>query len=223
VIAVVDLCKTFHSGRGTVRALENITLEVQKGESFIIAGKSGSGKTTLLNCIGGLEKPERGTVRCAGVDINRLSRKALSHFQRKRIGFVFQSGSLLSYLTVRENLAFPLALNGVGRKQRQKRVAELLDIIELPQLGSALPHELSGGETQRVAFARAIAHAPDILLGDEPTASLDTATGRRLIRLMVSLSRRQHCTLVIASHDPEVIQMADRRLHLKDGRKESHP
>lgn len=223
MIDVVDLCKTFHSGRGTVSALEGITFEVQKGESFIIAGKSGSGKTTLLNCIGGLEKPDRGTIRCAGIDINRLSRKALSRFQRERIGFVFQSGSLLSYLTVRENLAFPLALNGVEGMRTKKRVKELLEIIELPELGSALPHELSGGETQRVAFARAIAHTPDILLADEPTASLDTATGRRLIRLMVSLSRQQHCTLVIASHDLEVIRMADQRFHLKDGRKETRP
>ncbi len=223
MIDVVDLSKTYQSGRGAVSALEGITLEVQKGESFIIAGKSGSGKTTLLNCIGGLEKPDRGTIRCAGVDINRLSRKALSQFQRQRIGFVFQSGSLLSYLTVRENLAFPLALNGFGRKRSEKRVEELLEIIELPELGSELPHELSGGETQRVAFARAIAHTPGILLADEPTASLDTATGQRLIRLMVSLSRRQQCTLVIASHDPEVIRMADQRFHLKDGRKEIHP
>jgi putative ABC transport system ATP-binding protein len=116
-----------------------------------------------------------------------------------------------------------LALNGVGRVQRRKRVEELLESIELPELGSALPHELSGGETQRVAFARAIAHTSDILLADEPTASLDTATGQRLIRLMVSLSRRQQCTLVIASHDPEVIRMADQRFHLKDGRKETRP
>ena len=223
MIDVVELCKTYHSGRRTVSALESITFGVQKGESFIIVGKSGSGKTTLLNCIGGLEKPDRGTVRCAGFDINRLSRKELSRFRRERIGFVFQSGNLLSYLTVRENLVFPLALNGVNRIQTQKRVKELLEIIELPELGSALPHELSGGETQRVAFARAIAHTPNILLADEPTASLDTATGQRLVRLMVSLSRRQHCTLVIASHDPEVIHMADHRFKLKDGRKETRP
>lgn len=223
MIDVVDLCKTYHSGRGTVSALMGITFEVQRGESFIIAGKSGSGKTTLLNCIGGLEKPDKGTILCTGIDINRLSRKALARFQRKRIGFVFQSSNLLSYLTVRENLSFPLALNGVDGTRTKKRVEELLEIIDLPNLGSALPHELSGGETQRVAFARAIAHAPDILLADEPTASLDSATGRRLVQLMVSLSRRQHCTLVIASHDPEVIHMADHRFDLKDGKKETHP
>ncbi len=221
MIEVVDLCKSYRSGRGTVSALKGITFDVQKAENFIIAGKSGSGKTTLLNCIGGLEKPDRGTIRCAGIDINRLSRRSLSRFQRERIGFVFQSGNLLSYLTVRENLSFPLALNGVDGVRAENRVAELLESIELPQMGTALPRELSGGETQRVAFARAIAHAPDILLADEPTASLDSASGRGLVRRMLFLSRRQQCTLVIASHDPEVIHMADHQIHLKDGRKET--
>jgi len=223
VIEVVDLHKRYQSGRRMVTALEGLSFSVQTGESYIIAGKSGSGKTTLLNCVGGLEKPDQGLIRCDGTDIHRLSRRALARFQRERVGFVFQSGNLLSYLTVRENLAFPLALNGVNGLQRKKRIQELLESVELPGLGSALPSELSGGETQRVAFARAIAHNPAILLADEPTASLDSATGRRLIGLMVSLSRQQQCTLVAASHDPEVIRMADHRFQLKDGRKEIRP
>jgi len=223
VIEVVDLHKRYQSGRRMVTALEGISFAVQTGESYIIAGKSGSGKTTLLNCVGGLEKPDQGQVRCDGTDIHRLSRRALARFQRERVGFVFQSGNLLSYLTVRENLAFPLALKGINGLRRKKRIQELLERIELPRLGSALPSELSGGETQRVAFARAIAHNPAILLADEPTASLDSITGRRLIGLMVSLSRQQQCTLVAASHDPEVIRMADHRFQLKDGRKETRP
>ncbi len=223
MIEVKALCKTFTSGRGKVTALENISFEVKAGENFVISGKSGSGKTTLLNCIGGLERPDRGSVLSDGVDINGLPRSDLAHFQRKQVGFLFQQGNLLSYLTVSENLALPLALNGIDGSRRRDRINELLNAIELPDLGSALPRELSGGETQRVAFARAIAHAPRILLADEPTASLDSATGRHLIQLMVSLGRHQQCTLLIASHDPEVIRAADHRLALKDGRKENHP
>lgn len=224
MIEVVDLCKTYTSGRGKVSALDGITFEVEKGETFIIAGISGSGKTTLLNCIGGLEKPTRGMIKCAGIDINRLSRRALSLFQRERIGFVFQSGNLLSHLTIAENLEIPLALNGSNSRLRKKRIEELLEMIGLPPaLGSALPRELSGGETQRVALARAIAHAPQILLADEPTANLDSVTGRGIIQLMVSLSRRDRCTLVVASHDPEVIRAGNHRFRLKDGRKETSP
>jgi putative ABC transport system ATP-binding protein len=221
VIEVVDLCKSYQSGRRTLTALENISFKVAQGESFVVAGKSGSGKTTLLNCIGGLERPDRGTILCDGLEINHLSRSALSRFQRERIGFVFQRGNLLSFLTVRENLSFPLALNGVNGKQREMRIEALLESIGLPELGAALPGELSGGETQRVAFARAIAHRPTLLLADEPTASLDSATGRRLIGLMFSLCRQQQCTLVTASHDPEVIRTAERQFQLKDGRKDT--
>jgi putative ABC transport system ATP-binding protein len=220
MIEVIDLCKTFTSGRGNVTALEHLSFEVGMGAFFVVAGKSGSGKTTLLNCIGGLEKPDRGSIRCDGADIGALSRKSLARFQRQRLGFLFQQGNLLSYLTVGENLALPLALNGIGGRRRKARIDELLGAIGLPDLGPALPRELSGGETQRVAFARAIAHGPKLLLADEPTASLDSATGRHLIQTMAALSRSQQCTLLVASHDPEVICAADHRLALKDGRKE---
>jgi putative ABC transport system ATP-binding protein len=223
VIEVADLHKKYRSGRGTIYALDGISFKVEKGESFAVAGKSGSGKTTLLNCIGGLEKLDKGTILCAGIDINRLSQGELSRFQRKQVGFVFQTGNLLTYLTVRENLALPLALNGIRGAKSEQRICQLLESIGLPDIGPALPRELSGGETQRVAFARAIAHAPVILLADEPTASLDSTNAKQLIRLMVSQSREQHCTLVVATHDPEVIEMADHRFPLKDGRKEEIP
>jgi ABC-type lipoprotein export system ATPase subunit len=220
VIEISGISKTYVSGRGRVTALENISLTVARGKLFVIAGKSGSGKTTLLNCIGGLEKPDCGRITCAGRDVNTLSAAAVSHFQRKHVGFVFQFGNLISYLTVSENLSFPLELNGISSSARDRRVQELLDSIGLSCIGEALPHELSGGETQRVAFARAIAHSPSILLVDEPTASLDTTNGRQLIHLMDQLIADQDCTLVVATHDPEVIEMAADRLYLKDGRKE---
>jgi ABC-type lipoprotein export system ATPase subunit len=220
MIEAAGVSKTYRSGRGKVSALEDISFTVEKGACFAVAGKSGSGKTTLLNCLGGLEKPDRGRVTCAQVEVSTLSRSAVSHFQRRQVGFVFQFGNLISYLTVRENLAFPLELNGVSGAARERRIRELLDRVGLPGIGRALPGELSGGETQRIAFARAIAHSPAILLADEPTASLDSATGRELIHLMHSLSSEQGCTLVVATHDPEVIAMATGRLQLKDGRKE---
>jgi ABC-type lipoprotein export system ATPase subunit len=189
MVEVSGIYKTFPSGRGMVAALSNISFSAGKGDGLVLAGKSGSGKTTLLNCIAGLEKPDKGSVRCGGVNIHSLSRRQLSRFLRKNIGFVFQAGNLLSYLTIRENIEFPLALNGMTAKQRKRRSEELLEAVGLIGLGSAMPYELSAGETQRVAFARAIAHCPAILLADEPTASLDSESGRQLIMLMFSLSR----------------------------------
>jgi ABC-type lipoprotein export system ATPase subunit len=220
VVEICGISKTYVSGRGKVTALETISFTVARGKMFVIAGKSGSGKTTLLNCIGGLEKPDCGKITCAGTEVSSLSATAVALFQRKHLGFVFQFGNLISYLTVNENLAFPLELNGISGAARACRVQELLDRIGLSRIGKALPHELSGGETQRVAFARAIAHSPSILLVDEPTASLDTINGRQLIHLMHQMITDQGSTLIVSTHDPEVIDMAADRLHLKDGRKE---
>jgi len=183
-----------------------------------VVGKSGSGKTTLLNCIGGLERPDTGTVTCLGQDIHALSRRSLSLFQRQHLGFVFQFGNLLSYLTVYENIDFPLALNGVPRKERDVRVLELLERVGLLDSQQALPRELSGGEVQRVSFARAIAHGPQVLLADEPTASLDSDTARDLVQLMVEVVQEQASSLIVSTHDPVVIDLADSIMHLRDGR-----
>jgi ABC-type lipoprotein export system ATPase subunit len=172
----------------------------------------------LLNCVGGLERPEKGKVTCFGVDIQALSAKALCLFQRSNAGFVFQYGNLLSYLTVFENIAFPLALNGISGRRRDKRIQELLERIGLPEAGAALPQELSGGEVQRVAVARAIAPGPRMLLADEPTASLDSATGRSLIQLMVEMGKEQSCTLIMSTHDPAITALADASFQLLDGR-----
>lgn len=220
MIQVSGISRSYRSGRGRVVALEDISFEVEKGKCFIVAGRSGSGKTTLLNCIGGLEKPDRGRVLCAGTDINTLAQGELARFQRKHFGFMFQGGNLLSYLTVRENIAFPLELNRISGSPQNLRIDWLLASIGLPEIGAALPREISGGETQRVAFARAIAHSPAVLLADEPTASLDSTNARQLTRMMFALSREQYCTLIVATHDPEVIDMADEILFLKDGRME---
>lgn len=219
MIATAGVCKTFRSGRGRVAALDHISITLAKGRFLAIAGRSGSGKTTLLNCLGTLEKPDKGRITCFGIELTALSPRATSLFRRQHLGFVFQAAHLVSYLTVRENIAVPLELNRWTAAARNRRVDALLEVVGLSGLSRSMPQELSGGETQRVAFARAIAHNPPILLADEPTASLDSENAGRLIRLMRRVVGEYCCTLVAASHDPDIIETADEIVFLKDGHK----
>jgi putative ABC transport system ATP-binding protein len=215
VIQTHNISKSYRSGRGNVQALSDVSISVPRGATLAVLGKSGSGKTTLLNCIGGLERPESGSVNCFGVDIHTLSIKELSYFQRRNMGFVFQFGNLLSYLNVFENISFPLVLNNM---EKEKRVAELLEKIGLPEVISAMPYELSGGETQRIAFARAIAHSPKMLLADEPTANLDTETGENLVKYMFSMCKEEGCAIIISTHDQSLIKLSDSTLTILDGK-----
>ena len=221
MIEILAGSKKYTSGRGHITALADITFNVEKGQSSVLAGKSGSGKTTLLNCIGALERPDSGRILCNGRDICTLGQRERALFQRREIGFVFQAANLLPWLTVGENLQFPLELNGIRGKEQEQRIEELLATFDLSGYDKAMPGELSGGETQRIAFARAIAHKPFLLLADEPTASLDSATGNQLIQLMLSLCAEQRTTLIIATHDAELIAMTDHKIYLKDGRMET--
>jgi putative ABC transport system ATP-binding protein len=157
-------------------------------------------------------------VLCFGTDIHALSSGDLSRFLRRRIGFVFQHGNLLSYLNVSENIGFPLALNGVNGTAKQRRVEELLERIGLPRAAGAQPFELSGGELQRVSIARAMAHRPELLLADEPTASLDSATGHDLVELLFGLGKSDGCTVIVSTHDMEILKLADRSVRMRDGR-----
>lgn len=218
MIRVQEIGKAYRSGRRQVEALDEVSCTVQQGETLAVVGKSGSGKTTLLNCIGGLERPDSGRIACLGENIHELSRCALSMFQREHLGFVFQFGNLLSYLTVHENIEFPLALNRVPRRERDLRVSALLERIGLGNSARALPGELSGGEVQRISFARAIAHRPQILLADEPTASLDSQTAHDLVQLMLDVVRDQAASLIVTTHDPVVIELTDSIMHLRDGK-----
>jgi ABC-type lipoprotein export system ATPase subunit len=217
VILLENISKDFRSGRGLVRALDNISLKVERGITVVLFGKSGSGKTTLLNCIGGLDSPETGRISVFGVDLHALSEKKLCLFQRTNIGFIFQHNNLLNYLSVFQNVAFPLELNCIDKRQIKKRVHELLDITGLRGIDRAMPDELSGGEAQRVAFARAIANSPELILADEPTASLDSETGKELVRFMFDMGKEQGCTMLIATHDREVMNLADMKVQMKDG------
>ncbi len=218
MIQVQHLTQTFASGRGRLQALSDISFSMKPGSAAAIIGKSGSGKTTLLNCIGGLLRPEQGRVTCFGIPIHELGGKALSLFQRKRLGFIFQHGNLLSYYTVADNMALPLILNGVGKRKREHRVAYLLERIGLPGVNNALPGELSGGEAQRVAAARAIAHSPQLILADEPTASLDSETGKDLAALLFEMVKAEKSTLILSTHDPELLHAADPVFTIRDGR-----
>jgi len=220
MISLDGVTKSFVSGRGRVRALWDISFSLEESAFAAVIGKSGSGKSTLLGCIGGLERPDRGRIVCFETPVHCLGRRELSLFQRKQVGFVFQRGNLLSYLTVSENIGFPLTLNRVGAGARQRRIDELLDRIGLASAARALPHELSGGETQRVAVARAVAHYPKILLADEPTANLDSASGRAVVSLMREMGGAFGSTVIMATHDTDIIEASDTVLHLRDGQVE---
>lgn len=222
MITISSLSKQFVSGRGHVPALNNISFSVEHGRGVILAGKSGSGKTTLLNCIGTLETPDSGSIICNNIDICSLNARQRALFRRKEVSFVFQSGNLLPWLTVVENLQLPLELNAITGAGQIYRIEELLDTFGLTGYEKAMPAELSGGESQRVAFARAIAHTPSILLADEPTASLDSENGSQLIELMFSLCHTKGMCLFIATHDQELLGMAETVITLKDGKMQPH-
>ena len=217
MIAVQSISKQYTSGRGHVRALSDISFSVAETQSFVLAGKSGSGKTTLLHCIGALEKPDSGRILFKGEDICSFNPRQRAFYQREKIGFVFQTSNLIPWLTVAENLIFPLELNNIRGPEQRERVQELLRLFGLAGYDKAMPGELSGGETQRISFARAIAHKPPLLLADEPTSNLDSATGQQLIELMLSLCVSQHATLIIATHDPDLIAMTANKIYLQDG------
>lgn len=220
MIELHGVSKSFTSGRGRVTALTDISFTVDRGQGILLVGRSGSGKTTLLNCIGSLETPESGAIVIDGCDICRLNQREKSRFRSKTVGFVFQAGNLLPWLSVGENLQLPLELNGIWGKEQHARIDELLAAVNLNGYNDAMPTELSGGEGQRIAFARAIAHRPAILLADEPTAHLDSSNSRKMIEQMYTLCRRQRTTLFIATHDHELLSTSNLVIRLKDGKLE---
>ncbi|WP_234702118.1 ABC transporter ATP-binding protein [Halodesulfovibrio aestuarii] len=217
-IEIVDIHKTFTSSRGVQQVLRGISFSLEAGKIAALTGCSGSGKTTLLHCIGGIETPDSGSVVCFSHQITAMSAVERSRFMRKDLGVVFQKGNLLAYLTVAENIAFPLKLNRVGKKESASRIDELLEQVGLSDAKNAMPHELSGGELQRASIARALAHKPKLLLADEPTASLDSVTGREVVNLISSLSYEQECTTIFSTHDMEIINIADNIFQLHDGK-----
>lgn len=217
MIQLKNISKIYARGKVDVTVLSDVSFSVKKGELALILGKSGSGKTTLLNCIGGLDLPQKGSVNCFGIRVDKLSGRKRNNFRRQQLGFVFQSGNLITSLSARRNIEFPLILNKYPSAWIHDRVAFLLNRLDLEDIADAMPSSLSRGQAQRVAFARGVAHGPGLLLADEPTASLDTRTGLELIRLMNVLSKEEKITMIVATHDKEIIPFADLILHLSDG------
>ena len=218
VVELTDVTKVYHQGDQRVEALRGLTMEVASGEFTAISGPSGSGKTTALNLIGALDTPTSGTVRLEGADLGTLSRQALSHLRRDRIGFVFQAYNLLPILSAYENAEIVMAVQGVAEEERRPRVMELLARVGLEGMEDRRPSELSGGQQQRVAIARAIAAGPAVVLADEPTANVDSTTADALLEMMESLNREQQVTFLFSTHDPRVMARARRLVRLVDGR-----
>ena len=211
-----NLKKYYGEGETCVKALDGIDFVVDKGEFVSIIGTSGSGKSTLLNMLGGLDRPTSGTVAVDGKNIFSLKEEALTIFRRRKIGFVFQSYNLVPVLNVYENIVLPIELD--GNRVDRKFVSSVIETLGLEQKLYALPSQLSGGQQQRVAIARALASKPAIILADEPTGNLDSATSQDVLGLLKVTGERFGQTIVMITHNEEIAQMADRIVHIEDGR-----
>ncbi|MCX5195183.1 ABC transporter ATP-binding protein [Streptomyces sp. NBC_00249] len=218
MVAVRDLRRSFGSGERTVHALRGVSFEARRGELTALKGRSGSGKTTLMNLVGGLDTPTGGTVELDGTDLAALDEDARLALRRDRIGFVFQSFGLIPVLTAAENIGVPMRMRKVPARQREERVRTLLALVGLAEHAEQRPGELSGGQQQRVALARALANEPALIIADEPTGQLDSETGRSIMRLLRAVVRSEGVTALVATHDPELMELADRVVELRDGR-----
>jgi len=216
LIHAKGLKRTYDMGAVKVHALKNVDLEIKKGEFVAIMGPSGSGKSTLMNLLGCLDKPSAGEYFFDNVEIAKLDDTHLSRFRNQRVGFIFQSFNLISQLTVEQNVELPLIYSGVPREERRKRAIEMLKQVGLGHRLGHNPNELSGGENQRVATARALVVDPVIILADEPTGNLDTKTGEDIMNLISSLHQKG-VTIVLVTHDVWVANWADRIIQMKDG------
>ena len=217
IVAVHDLTRDYVTPAHTVQALKGLDFSIERGQLVAVRGRSGSGKTTLLNLIGGLDRPTTGSVRVDGVDITVMDEPDLVQLRREKIGFVFQAFGLIPILTAAENVEIPLRLSHTSVAEREERVRILLELVGLAERARHRPHELSGGEQQRVALARALANGPQLLLADEPTGQLDSRTGRSIMNLILALVRSEGVTAIVATHDPALIDIADRVIDILDG------
>jgi putative ABC transport system ATP-binding protein len=217
LISLSGVSKSYN-GKRQVVALDAVDLEIARGEMVSIVGPSGSGKSTLLNLIGGLDRPTSGEIRIDGQAVAALSDDDLTRLRRDKIGFIFQFFNLLPSLTCVENVALPLHLKGLARREVEKRAKELLELVQLGHRLEHQPDELSGGERQRVAIARALAFYPPIILADEPTGNLDSRTGAEILRLIHDLHERLGATILIVTHDSTVAESCPRTVTLRDAK-----
>ncbi len=218
-VDLVSVSKEYGASGSRVKALDGVSLSVEQGEIAVVLGASGAGKTTLLNLIAGLEKPTEGQVRVLGTDLANASEGFLSEFRSTNIGFIFQSYNLLSTLTAQENVELMMELAGSQDfDKNEKLAADLVTMVGLAGRANHLPAQLSGGEQQRIAVARALANDPSLVLADEPTGNLDPATGLVIVQLLESLKEKHGKTVVISTHDERIVEMADVVFRLEDGR-----
>jgi len=218
IVQLDNVSKYYQQGKVTVKAIEGLSLSLNSSDFAALSGPSGSGKTTILNLIGALDEPTSGTIWLEGVDLSQQNRTRLSKIRRDRIGFVFQAYNLIPVMTAFENAEFVLALQGVETDERQKRVQAIMQEVGLGDLMNRRPDELSGGQQQRVAIARAIVPEPAIVLADEPTANVDSATANDLLDLMEELNVNKGITFLFSTHDQRVMNRARRLIQLQDGK-----
>ncbi len=217
ILEVSNLKKTFYLGKVAVPALRGVTFNVKQGEFLSIFGPSGSGKSTLLNLLGCLTRPDEGTITVDGENVLQLNSDQLAHLRLNKIGFIFQSFNLLPKSSALDNVALPLCIAGVPEKETNQRALEMLRLVGLAERANHRPCEMSGGEQQRVATARALINNPKIILADEPTGNLDTKTSREIMSLMKQLNREKGQTFVVITHDAGVADVSDRMIFLRDG------
>ncbi len=218
VIELSGLSKTYHLGEVTVEALREVSLSISRGEFIAFMGASGSGKSTLMNILGCLDKPTSGTYRLDGEDVGNLGRDALAGIRRRKIGFVFQGFNLLSRMTALENVELPMIYEDVVSGARRERAREALRSVGLLDREHHLPSQMSGGQQQRIAIARAVVNTPSLLLADEPTGNLDTATSNDIMGIFRELSDVRGITLVLVTHEPDIARHAKRMVRFRDGR-----
>jgi putative ABC transport system ATP-binding protein len=212
------LAKTYGTGAAEVRALEAFDLEIAAGEFVVVAGPSGSGKSTLLQLLGALDRPSGGAIEFEGHDLTRMAPEQLAELRLNTLGFIFQQFNLIPTLSARENVEVAMAPTPLAPPQRAERALDLLAQVGLAERAEHLPSQLSGGEQQRVAIARALANEPDVLLADEPTGNLDTATGESILGLLYRLWKEQALTVVLITHDTAIAETAPRVIRMADGR-----
>lgn len=217
LLQTTALTRQYRIGRNVVSALENVNLQIKRGEFVAIMGPSGCGKSTLLNLLGGLDQPTKGQVHMDAQDLATYNEEQLATLRRAKMGFIFQRHDLFPSLTARENIEFPMLLNSIPPDVRRARAQELLVLVGLEKRGEHLPDELSGGQQQRVGIARALANAPEILFADEPTGNLDSATAAEIMGVLIALAREKGLTLMVVTHDAETAAHADRIVRLRDG------
>ncbi len=218
VVEVQKVRKVYHRDSQEITVLDGIDLRVPEGEFVALMGPSGSGKTTLLNLIAGIDRPTSGRVVVAGTDLTQLSESALARWRSRTIGFIFQFYNLIPVLNATENVALPLLLAPLSKKERRERALTALKVVGLADRAKHYPRQLSGGQEQRVAIARAIVTDPKVLVADEPTGDLDAKSAQDILDLMETLNRQFHKTIVMVTHDPRFARYADRSIHIFDGR-----